>query len=57
MAEFWWGKSPNSEIRKHKQFYPACKGKCEPILMQHMLEVLKWMKIRFENNPAEGIKY
>mgnify|MGYP001560809711 CR=1 FL=1 len=39
MAEFWWGKSPSSEIRKHKQFYPSCRGKCEPIL-GHMLEGL-----------------
>lgn len=36
MAEFWWGASPKSEIRKHKQFYPACTGKCQPIL-EHML--------------------
>jgi tRNA pseudouridine32 synthase/23S rRNA pseudouridine746 synthase len=36
MAEFWWGKSPKSEIRKHKHYYPACRGKCEPIL-KHML--------------------
>ena len=54
MAEFWWGKSPNSEIRKHKQFYPACKSKCEPILMQHMLEGLDMEENPFENNPAEG---
>ncbi|WP_282135997.1 RluA family pseudouridine synthase [Seonamhaeicola maritimus] len=32
MAEFWWGASPNSEVRKHKQFYPSCRSKCEPIL-------------------------
>lgn len=32
MAEFWWGISPNAEVRKHKQFYPSCRGKCEPIL-------------------------
>ncbi len=32
MAEFWWGISPRSEIRKHKQFYPSCRSKCEPIL-------------------------
>ncbi len=32
MAEFWWGSSPKSEIRKHKQFYPACTNKCKPIL-------------------------
>ena len=37
MAEFWWGAPPKSEIRKHKQFYPACTGKCQPIL-KHMLE-------------------
>lgn len=37
MAEFWWGASPKSEIRKHQQFYPACTGKCKPIL-EHMLE-------------------
>lgn len=37
MAEFWWGASPKSEIRKHGQFYPACTGKCKPILA-HMLE-------------------
>ena len=37
MAEFWWGASPKSDIRKHKQFYPACAGKCKPILA-HMLE-------------------
>lgn len=39
MAEFWWGSSPKSEIRKHGQFYPSCRGKCEPIL-GHMLEGL-----------------
>lgn len=37
MAEFWWGDSPKSEVKKHNQFYPACTGKCEPIL-GHMLE-------------------
>lgn len=36
MAEFWWGASPASEVRKHGMFYPACRGKCEPILA-HML--------------------
>ena len=43
MAEFWWESAPqrSSEIsrsnageglRRHGYFYPACKGKCEPIL-------------------------
>ncbi|KAB5490914.1 RluA family pseudouridine synthase [Flagellimonas hadalis] len=37
LAEFWWGPPPNSEIREHGKFYPACKGKCRPILA-HMLK-------------------
>ena len=32
MAEFWWGESPKSLIRHHGQFYPACRGKCKPVL-------------------------
>jgi tRNA pseudouridine32 synthase/23S rRNA pseudouridine746 synthase len=32
MAEFWWGASPKAEIRHHEQYYPACRGKCKPIL-------------------------
>ena len=40
MAEFWWGISPNSEIRKHKNFYPSCLSRCKPIL-NHMLEGIK----------------
>jgi tRNA pseudouridine32 synthase/23S rRNA pseudouridine746 synthase len=39
LAEFWWGKSPKSEIRKHMNYYPACQGKCKPIL-GHMLQGL-----------------
>jgi tRNA pseudouridine32 synthase/23S rRNA pseudouridine746 synthase len=54
MAEFWWGQSPKSEIRKHKHFYPACKSKCEPILLTHMLIGLEMESNPFEENPAEG---
>ncbi len=39
LAEFWWGAPPSSNSRKHKYFYPSCRGKCEPIL-GHMLEGL-----------------
>ncbi len=46
MAEFWWGQSPKSEIRKHKNFYPSCRGKCKPIL-SHMLQ-----GITMEENPT-----
>ena len=45
MAEFWWGDSLKTEIRHHGHYYPACKGKCEPIL-QHMLQGLQ-----VEENP------
>ena len=48
MGEFWWGKSPKSEIRHHLHFYPACKSKCEPIL-NHMLQGLD-----VEPNPLEA---
>lgn len=46
MAEFWWGQSPKSEIRKHGYFYPSCRGKCEPIL-GHMLQ-----GIAVDENPV-----
>lgn len=36
MAMFWWGKSPEGEIRHHLHYYPACSGKCKPVL-QFML--------------------
>lgn len=32
MVMFWWGESPKEEIRHHLHFYPACNGKCKPIL-------------------------
>jgi tRNA pseudouridine32 synthase/23S rRNA pseudouridine746 synthase len=45
LAEFWWGQSPKSEVRRHGHFYPACRGKCEPIL-GHMLA-----GIEMDENP------
>ena len=47
MAEFWWGNSPKNEVRHHGYYYPACKGKCEPIL-RHMLQGLE-----VEANPIQ----
>lgn len=32
IAEFWHGPSPKVEIRHDGHFYPACRGKCLPIL-------------------------
>lgn len=47
MAEFWWGDSPKNEVRHHGYYYPACKGKCEPIL-RYMLQGLE-----VEANPMQ----
>lgn len=49
MAEFWQGASPVGEVRHHGSFYPACNGKCKPILM-HMLHGLD-----VEPNPLTEI--
>ena len=32
MAEFWWGQPTKEELRRHLNYYPACRGKCKPIL-------------------------
>ena len=53
LGEFWWGASPKSEVRVHKQVYPACRGKCEPIL-GHMLEGLETDENPMLQNPAEN---
>lgn len=47
MAEFWWGPSPKSDVRHHGRFYPACRGKCKPLLT--------WMLqgLDIEPNPEE----
>ena len=50
MAEFWWGSSPKSEVRRHQHFYPSCRGKCEPIL-GHMMQGLI-----VDANPIENPK-
>ncbi|WP_248722714.1 RluA family pseudouridine synthase [Seonamhaeicola sp. ML3] len=50
MAEFWWGASPKSEVRRHKHYYPACRSKCEPIL-GHMM-----VGLNVEDNPILEVK-
>lgn len=46
---FWWGESPEGEVRHHRRFYPACQGKCRPLLT--------WMlrDVDVEPNPLEQI--
>jgi len=32
LAEFWWGAAPADGVRHHGHYYPACRGKCYPLL-------------------------
>ena len=55
LAEFWWGPSPpaceGDVARTHGNYYPCCRGKCEPILTRHML-----LGIDVESDPLiEGL--
>lgn len=47
MAEFWWGASPATIVRKEGYYYPACQSKCAPILA-YMLQ-----GIEVDPNPLE----
>jgi len=47
MAEFWWGNSPKTLIRRPGKFYPSCSSKCKPIL-SFMLQGLN-----VESNPLD----
>ncbi|MBH0030035.1 MULTISPECIES: RluA family pseudouridine synthase [unclassified Pseudoalteromonas] len=53
MAEFWWGAAPKSAIRQHKNYYPSCYSKCQPIL-GHMLKGLMVEDNPLLINPAQG---
>jgi len=54
IAEFWWGESL-SEVRTHGQFYPACTGKCMPIL-HHMLQDIKMDSNPLLETPDKSLK-
>ena len=43
MAEYWYGRPNGGEVRKHGEYYPACRGKCRP--------VLNWMLQGLEVTP------
>lgn len=47
MGEFWYGASPEKEVRRQGCFYPSCTGKCGPLLA-FMLQGLD-----VEPNPLE----
>ena len=48
IGEFWYGASPAREIRRSGAFYPACTGKCGPLL-GYMLQ-----GVDVEPNPLES---
>jgi len=47
MGEFWYGASPEKEVRTQGKFYPSCTGKCGPLLT-YMMQGLD-----VEPNPLE----
>jgi len=47
LAEYWYGKPKGGEVRIHGEHYPACRGKCLP--------VLGWMLQGLEVEPPIGI--
>lgn len=52
LAEFWWGPTPLAGGRVHGAFYPACRGKCGPLL-PFMLEGIEVAPPRpFAPKPA-----
>lgn len=46
MAEYWYGRPKGGEVRTHGAHYPACRGKCLP--------VLTWMMEGLEVSPPLG---
>ena len=55
MAMFWWGESPKEEIRHHLHFYPACNGKCKPIL-QWMLPASTFEPAAVDLSPYNKVE-
>lgn len=57
MAELWYGASPAGEVRHHLHYYPACRGKCLPILtwMMQGLDVDPDPQLRGCTEPLEVV--
>ena len=54
IAEFWYGRSPKGEVRRHGSSYPACRGKCKPILdfMLSGVQLDRRPKAEFRAEPS-----
>lgn len=48
MAEYWYGSPKGGEVRRHGEHYPACRGKCLP--------VLGWMLQGLDVEPPLGVE-
>lgn len=46
IAEYWYGRPKGGEVRIHGEHYPACRGKCRP--------VLGWMLQGLDTQPPLG---
>ncbi len=57
MAMFWWGESPKEEIRHHLHFYPACNGKCKPILNWMLPEITQTEDLTGRSENQEDASY
>lgn len=56
IAEFWYGRSPKGEVRRHGSSYPACRGKCKPIL-EFMLQGIHLEKRQRKQLPEPSILF
>ena len=55
MAEFWWGSAPSTAVRKHKNYYPACQGRCKPILTHMLAHTEMDANLLLENLSAKQV--
>ena len=53
LAEFWWGPPPPTGDRRHGVFYPACRGKCLPILTHLLADIAEPPPIYEQQQPGE----
>lgn len=49
LEEFWWGPSPENELRRHLQTYTPCRGRCHPLL--HFM--LQGTSLSLPRDPAD----
>lgn len=52
IAEYWYGKPKEGEVRIHGEHYPACRGKCLPII-KWMLQGLEIVP-PIDSEPSSG---